>query len=31
MPIVVVRGLKWSAESSTAAQLLRDAKDDLFR
>jgi coenzyme F420-0:L-glutamate ligase/coenzyme F420-1:gamma-L-glutamate ligase len=30
-PIVVVRGLKWSAEVSTAAQLLRDAKDDLFR
>jgi coenzyme F420-0:L-glutamate ligase/coenzyme F420-1:gamma-L-glutamate ligase len=30
-PIVVVRGLKWSAEASSAAQLLRDPKDDLFR
>ena len=30
-PIVVVRGLKWSAKASTAAQLLRDPKDDLFR
>lgn len=30
-PIIVVRGLKWSAEASAAAQLLRDPKDDLFR
>ncbi|MGC1358617.1 MAG: coenzyme F420-0:L-glutamate ligase [Xanthobacteraceae bacterium] len=30
-PIVVVRGLKWPAKASTAAQLLRDPKDDLFR
>jgi coenzyme F420-0:L-glutamate ligase / coenzyme F420-1:gamma-L-glutamate ligase len=30
-PIVVVRGLKWSAKASSAAQLLRDPKDDLFR
>ena len=30
-PIVVLRGLKWSAKASTAAQLLRDPKDDLFR
>jgi coenzyme F420-0:L-glutamate ligase / coenzyme F420-1:gamma-L-glutamate ligase len=30
-PIVVVRGLKWSTTAATAAQLLRDPKDDLFR
>jgi coenzyme F420-0:L-glutamate ligase / coenzyme F420-1:gamma-L-glutamate ligase len=30
-PIIVVRGLKWSAKASSAAQLLRDPKDDLFR
>ncbi len=30
-PIVVVRGLKWSATASPAAQLLRDPRDDLFR
>jgi coenzyme F420-0:L-glutamate ligase/coenzyme F420-1:gamma-L-glutamate ligase len=30
-PIVVVRGLKWSAKASPAAQLLRDPGDDLFR
>jgi coenzyme F420-0:L-glutamate ligase/coenzyme F420-1:gamma-L-glutamate ligase len=30
-PIVVVRGLTWSAKASSAAQLLRDPKDDLFR
>jgi coenzyme F420-0:L-glutamate ligase / coenzyme F420-1:gamma-L-glutamate ligase len=30
-PIIVVRGLKWSTEASTAARLLRDPKDDLFR
>jgi coenzyme F420-0:L-glutamate ligase / coenzyme F420-1:gamma-L-glutamate ligase len=30
-PIIVMRGLKWSARASSAAQLLRDPKDDLFR
>jgi coenzyme F420-0:L-glutamate ligase/coenzyme F420-1:gamma-L-glutamate ligase len=30
-PVVVVRGLTWSAKVSSAAQLLRDPKDDLFR
>jgi len=30
-PIIVVRGLKWSAKGSPAAQLLRDPKEDLFR
>jgi coenzyme F420-0:L-glutamate ligase/coenzyme F420-1:gamma-L-glutamate ligase len=30
-PIVVVRGLTWSAKASSAAQLLRDPKEDLFR
>jgi coenzyme F420-0:L-glutamate ligase/coenzyme F420-1:gamma-L-glutamate ligase len=30
-PVIVVRGLTWSAKASSAAQLLRDAKDDLFR
>jgi coenzyme F420-0:L-glutamate ligase/coenzyme F420-1:gamma-L-glutamate ligase len=30
-PIIVVRGLSWSAKASSAAQLLRDPKDDLFR
>jgi len=31
MPVIVVRGLTWSAQASSAAQLLRDPKDDLFR
>ena len=30
-PVIVVRGLTWPAKASSAAQLLRDAKDDLFR
>jgi coenzyme F420-0:L-glutamate ligase/coenzyme F420-1:gamma-L-glutamate ligase len=30
-PVIVVRGLTWPAKTSPAAQLLRDAKDDLFR
>jgi coenzyme F420-0:L-glutamate ligase/coenzyme F420-1:gamma-L-glutamate ligase len=30
-PVIVVRGLTWSAKASSAAQLLRDPKDDLFR
>jgi coenzyme F420-0:L-glutamate ligase / coenzyme F420-1:gamma-L-glutamate ligase len=30
-PIIVVRGLTWSAKPSSAAQLLRDPKEDLFR
>jgi coenzyme F420-0:L-glutamate ligase / coenzyme F420-1:gamma-L-glutamate ligase len=30
-PIILVRGLKWSAEALPAAQLLRDPKEDLFR
>jgi coenzyme F420-0:L-glutamate ligase / coenzyme F420-1:gamma-L-glutamate ligase len=30
-PVVVVRGLKWSAKASAAADLLRDPGDDLFR
>ena len=30
-PIIIVRGLKWSAKSSSAAQLLRNPDEDLFR
>ena len=30
-PIVIVRGLRWSAKASSAAQLLRDPNEDLFR
>jgi coenzyme F420-0:L-glutamate ligase/coenzyme F420-1:gamma-L-glutamate ligase len=30
-PIIAVRGLTWSAKSSSAAQLLRDPGEDLFR
>jgi coenzyme F420-0:L-glutamate ligase / coenzyme F420-1:gamma-L-glutamate ligase len=30
-PVIVVRGLTWSAKTSAAAQLLRNAEDDLFR
>src|ERR1700689_4205539 len=30
-PMIVVRGLTWSPKASSAAQLLRDPKDDLFR
>ena len=30
-PIIVVRGLTWSAKASSAAQLLRDPTEDLFR
>ena len=30
-PIVIVRGLSWSATASSAAQLLRDPNEDLFR
>jgi coenzyme F420-0:L-glutamate ligase / coenzyme F420-1:gamma-L-glutamate ligase len=30
-PMIVVRGLSWSAKPSSAAQLLRDPKEDLFR
>jgi coenzyme F420-0:L-glutamate ligase/coenzyme F420-1:gamma-L-glutamate ligase len=30
-PIILVRGLTWSAKASSAAQLLRAPKDDLFR
>jgi coenzyme F420-0:L-glutamate ligase / coenzyme F420-1:gamma-L-glutamate ligase len=30
-PMVVVRGLTWSAKASSAAQLLRDPGEDLFR
>ena len=30
-PIVIVRGLRWSAKASSAAQLLRDPDEDLFR
>jgi coenzyme F420-0:L-glutamate ligase/coenzyme F420-1:gamma-L-glutamate ligase len=31
LPIVVIRGLRWSAPESTAASLLRPANEDLFR
>lgn len=31
VPIIVVRGLTWSGKASSAAQLLRDPKEDLFR
>jgi coenzyme F420-0:L-glutamate ligase / coenzyme F420-1:gamma-L-glutamate ligase len=30
-PIIIVRGLKWSARASSAAHLLRDPGEDLFR
>jgi coenzyme F420-0:L-glutamate ligase / coenzyme F420-1:gamma-L-glutamate ligase len=30
-PIIIARGLKWSAKSSSAARLLRDPGKDLFR
>ncbi len=30
-PIVIVRGLSWSAKASSAAHLLRDPDEDLFR
>jgi coenzyme F420-0:L-glutamate ligase / coenzyme F420-1:gamma-L-glutamate ligase len=30
-PIVIVRGLRWSTKASSAAQLLRDPNEDLFR
>jgi len=30
-PMIVVRGLTWSANASSAAQLLRDPSEDLFR
>jgi coenzyme F420-0:L-glutamate ligase / coenzyme F420-1:gamma-L-glutamate ligase len=30
-PMVVLRGLRWSASSSSAAHLLRDPNEDLFR
>ena len=31
LPVVVIRGLRWSAPQSTAASLLRPANEDLFR
>ena len=31
LPVVIVRGLRWSAPPAPAAALLRDEKEDLFR
>ncbi len=31
LPIILVRGLRWSAQSNPAAALVRDAEEDLFR
>ena len=30
-PVVLVRGLRWTAEESTAQALVRPAAEDLFR
>ena len=30
-PVVLVRGLRWSAPESTAASIVRPAQEDLFR
>jgi coenzyme F420-0:L-glutamate ligase/coenzyme F420-1:gamma-L-glutamate ligase len=30
-PVVLIRGLRWSAPESTAASIVRSANEDLFR
>jgi coenzyme F420-0:L-glutamate ligase / coenzyme F420-1:gamma-L-glutamate ligase len=30
-PVVLMRGLRWSAPESTAASIIRPANEDLFR
>jgi coenzyme F420-0:L-glutamate ligase/coenzyme F420-1:gamma-L-glutamate ligase len=31
LPAVLIRGLRWSAPQSTAANIVRSASEDLFR